>query len=395
MEDFEKITDFEKDIEAINQIPAIANILEVICSTTGMGYAAVARVTKDRWIACAVNDKINFGLGVRGELPVETTLCQQVFDLRNTLAIDHVENDPVYSTHHTPKIYGLQSYISLPIILKNGDFFGTLCAIDPKPAVINNEKTIKMFELFSQLIAHNLDALSDHSDTKMKLFEEKKNAKIRDQFIAILGHDLRNPINAISNGVQLMLRSELDDRNLKLAKIIQDSTNRTKGLIDNILDFASSHLGEGIKLNFENSTSLEKILNQIITEIRIVYPDREIISSFDLTSEVKADYTRVAQLFSNLLGNAVTHGERLSPINVIATSKPDNFELCVSNKGAKISSETEKHLFKPFSRGKIHHGQEGLGLGLYISNQIALAHNGRITVKSSEEETCFTLHIPS
>ncbi|MNK70811.1 Bacteriophytochrome [compost metagenome] len=395
MENLEKITSFENDIESINQIPAIANILEVICSSTGMGYAAVARVTKDRWVACAVNDKINFGLGIGGELPVETTLCQKVFDLRETVAIDNVDQDPIYSNHHTPKIYGLQSYISIPIVLRNGTFFGTLCAIDPHPALVNNAKIIKMFKLFSELISYNLDSLKDLSDTKTKLFEEKKNAKVRDQFIAILGHDLRNPINAISNGVQLMLRSELDDRNTRLAKVIQDSTNRTKGLIDNILDFASSHLGEGIKLNFENSTDLEEVLGQIITEIRIAYPDRQIISDFNLTSDIKADHRRVAQLFSNLLGNAVTHGERQSPIIVTATTDTNGLELCVANKGEKIPPETEKHLFKPFSRGKIHQGQEGLGLGLYISHQIALAHKGQILVRSTAEETCFTLQIPS
>ncbi|MNY04491.1 Bacteriophytochrome [compost metagenome] len=252
-----------------------------------------------------------------------------------------------------------------------------------------------MFKLFSELISYNLDSLKDLSDTKTKLFEEKKNAKVRDQFIAILGHDLRNPINAISNGVQLMLRSELDDRNTRLAKVIQDSTNRTKGLIDNILDFASSHLGEGIKLNFENSTDLEEVLGQIITEIRIAYPDRQIISDFNLTSDIKADHRRVAQLFSNLLGNAVTHGERQSPIIVTATTDTNGLELCVANKGEKIAPETEKHLFKPFSRGKIHQGQEGLGLGLYISHQIALAHKGQILVRSTAEETCFTLQIPS
>ena len=386
---------FEQDIEDINKIPAVANILEVICTTTGMGYAVVARVTQDRWIACAVNDKIDFGLGIGGELKVETTLCHQVREFQKTVAIDHVDQDPVYFDHHTPKTYGLQSYISIPVILKNGEFFGTLCAIDPRPALINNEKTINMFKLFAELIAFNLDAVRTLSDTEKKLLEEQKNAEIREQFIAMLGHDLRNPVNAISISTQLLFRSTMDERNMKLVKIIQDSTIRTKGLIDNILDFASGRLGGGITLNFENTDGLGDTLTQVINELKIVYPDRLILSDFDLTMEIKGDYKRIAQLFSNLLGNAITHGEKGTPIHVKAKVDPDNFELCVINKGNKISEEAKNHLFKPFSRGKIHQGQEGLGLGLYIASEIAKAHKGKLTVDSNDEQTCFTLYIPN
>ncbi|SUX48706.1 GAF domain-containing sensor histidine kinase [Chryseobacterium indoltheticum] len=381
---------FEKNIKDINQIPAVANILEVICNTTGMGYAVIARVTEDRWIACAVNDKINFGLGVGGELKVETTLCHQVQQFQETVAIDDVDNDPLYSDHHTPKTYGLKSYISIPLILKNGDFFGTLCAIDPRPALVNNEKTINMFKLFAELIAFNLDSMQTLSETKNKLVGEQKNAEVREQFIAMLGHDLRNPVNAISISAQVLLRSTLEDRNMKLAKIIQDSAMRTKGLIDNILDFASGRLGGGIKLNYENSETLASTLHQVVDELEIVYPDRVILTDFNLNQEIKGDYKRIAQLFSNLLGNAITHGEKETPVIVEAKTRSNHFELCVINKGTKISSEAKKYLFVPFSRGKVHQGQEGLGLGLFIANEIAKAHDGKLSLESTDEQTCFT-----
>ncbi len=391
MSDVTKSPNFQIEIEQISRIPAVAKILEVICNTTGMGFAALVKVTQDRWIACAVNDKINFGLEVGGELKVETTLCQQVMDGQKEIAIDHVAEDPIYSDHHTPRIYGLQSYISIPLFLTNGDFFGTLCAIDPNPALVNNEKTIGMFKLFAELIAFHLESLQNLSDTQAQLAEEQTNAEIREQFIAILGHDLRNPVGAISSAAQLMLRTSQDEKNLKLAKIIQDSTIRVRGLIDNMVDFASGRLGGGIVLNYHNDNMvLRDILHQIIVELETVYPDREILADLNLNYPIHGDYKRIAQLFSNLLGNAITHGSKESPIMVKAKSEPDLFELCVINKGNKISPETEKHLFKPFSRGKIHEGQEGLGLGLYIANEIANAHKGQILVHSTDEETCFT-----
>lgn len=390
-----RVHNFERDIEDVNQIPAVANILEVICNTTGMGYAVVARVTEDRWIACAVNDKIDFGLGIGGELKVESTLCQQVRELQETVAIDHVDKDPVYYDHHTPRMYRLQSYISIPLILKNGEYFGTLCAIDPRPALVNNDKTINMFKLFGELIAFHLDAIRTLSETENKLLEEQKTAEIREQFIAMLGHDLRNPVNAISISAQLLFRSKMDQRNMKLVKIIQDSTIRTKGLIDNILDFASGRLGGGIKLNYDNNDSLEDTITQVVNELKVVYPNRLIVTDINLNKEVRGDYKRIAQLFSNLLGNAISHGDKGTAIVVKAKTESSGFELCVINKGNKISSEAKRHLFKPFSRGKLHQGQEGLGLGLFIASEIAKAHNGHLSVDSTDDETCFTFQIPS
>lgn len=388
------LSNFQADIDNINQIPAVANILEVICSATGMGFAAVARVTPDRWIACAVNDKIDFGLAVGGELVVETTICHEIREHRKVVAIDHVAEDPIYKDHPTPAMYGLQSYISIPISLKNGELFGTLCAIDPKPAFVNNEKTIKMFSLFAELIAFHLDTLQQLSRTELKLKQEQKNTELREQFIAMLGHDLRNPVHAISNSVQLLLRSDLTERQLRLSTIIQDASYRTRGLIENILDFASGRLGGGIKLSFDNDHSLETALQQVVTELQMAYPNAIIEAKFAHEAGTKADYKRIAQLFSNLLGNALTHGSPLETISVSTKDENGYFNLCVENSGTKISEEALIHLFKPFSRGKIHKGNEGLGLGLFIAKEIANAHNGFLEVYSDDSKTAFTLRIP-
>ena len=126
-------TNIQNDIAALQRIAAVPNILDVVCRATGMGFAAVARVTHDRWIACQVLDNIDFGLPPGGELKVETTLCHEIRQHREVVAIDNVAEDAKYCDHHTPRMYGLQSYISVPIVLPDGRFFGTLCAIDPNP----------------------------------------------------------------------------------------------------------------------------------------------------------------------------------------------------------------------------------------------------------------------
>ena len=150
--------DLSADIAAVQGIAAVPRILEVVCRSTGMGFAAVARVTEQRWICCAVRDEIAFGLTPGGELKVETTICHEIRQSGEAVVIDSVADDLVFCGHHTPAQYGFQSYISMPIILKEGGFFGTLCAIDPRPARLKSPEIIGMFRLFAELIATHLDS---------------------------------------------------------------------------------------------------------------------------------------------------------------------------------------------------------------------------------------------
>src|SRR5580692_3769337 len=114
------LSDFQDDIAAIGRIEAVPTILDVVCRTTGMGFAAVARVTEDRWIACSVRDEIAFGLEPGGELKVETTICSEIRRSGEPVVINHVANDAVYRQHPVPALYGFQSYISVPIVLPDG-----------------------------------------------------------------------------------------------------------------------------------------------------------------------------------------------------------------------------------------------------------------------------------
>ncbi|NCD71945.1 ATP-binding protein [Mucilaginibacter agri] len=175
-------SDIQADIEAIGQIPIVENLLEVICRSTGMGFAAIARVTEEHWIACSVRDEINFGLIPGGELKLETTICHEIRQSGREVIIDHVADDPQFCTHHTPAMYGFQSYISMPIIRKDGSFFGTLCAIDPRPAKLQNPQTINMFKLFADLIAFHLNAI-EQMDTEYKnISDERRDIERREIF---------------------------------------------------------------------------------------------------------------------------------------------------------------------------------------------------------------------
>ena len=152
-------TDLGADIAAVQGISAVSRILEVVCRSTGMGFAAVARVTEERWVACAVRDEIAFGLVPGGELEVETTICHEIRQSREAVVIDHVAEDAAYcGPSHAGEYTASRAISPMPIILADGSFFGTLCAIDPRPARLNTPQTIGMFKLFAELIALHLEA---------------------------------------------------------------------------------------------------------------------------------------------------------------------------------------------------------------------------------------------
>ncbi len=386
--------DFQADIGSVDRIEAVPTILEVVCHTTGMRFAAVARVTEDRWIACSVLDKIDFGLKPGGELKVETTICHQIRQSREPVIINNVAEDDIWCKHATPAMYGFQSYISMPIILADGSFFGTLCAIDPRPARLKTPETIGMFRLFAELIAKNLDADRKLVQTESALLEERADSELREQFIAVLAHDLRTPMRSISCLMDLLLKTPLDEEATTMGRLMRDSASRMLGLIDNMLDLARGRLGGGLTLNRDSKESLEPVLRAVVAELKAGQPDRLIETDFALIERVNCDRARIAQLFSNLLGNALSYGAADLPIRVRASSAGGSFELLVANAGEPIPPAAMAHLFHPFYRSAVQQNREGLGLGLYIAHEIATAHGGTLGVESTPVETRFTFRMP-
>ncbi|UJH92044.1 GAF domain-containing sensor histidine kinase [Antarcticibacterium sp. 1MA-6-2] len=357
---------------------------------SSLRFAAIARVTEDKWVTCTTRDDLSFGLKPGDELQVETTICTEVRSKKEAVYIENVPEDEFFCDHPTPALYGFKSYVSVPIYRKNGSFFGTLCALDPEPAKVNTEEVRGMFNLFADLISFHLDAVQEKEIAEKQLEEELYNSELREQFIAILGHDLKNPIATMRMCSDILLKLSKEDLVLRNAKMIKSTTFRMQALIENILDFARGKLGEGIKLTkTDDIGELEKALLQVINEIKAMSPGRKIETEIILEESANNDPDRVAQLFSNLLGNADTHGSEDTPIKASVISRNGEFKLSVINKGEKISETAMEHLFQPFYKNSVNPGKEGLGLGLFIASEIARAHDGEILVTSTEEETCF------
>jgi len=239
-------------------------------------------------------------------------------------------------------------------------------------------------------------ALIDANDaTERAAAVERESSHLREQFIAVLGHDLRNPLASISSGVRLLgARETLSERGRQVLVLMQGSVIRASELIDNVLDFARGRLGGGLTLSRDALAPLTPVLQQVVAELMSVNPDRDVRIDFTIDEPIDCDRVRVGQLLSNLLGNALTHGSKSEPIHVAGRTDAETLSISVANGGAPIDEATMARLFQPFFRGDIRATQVGLGLGLHIASEIAKAHDGILLVDSGVAETRFTFTMP-
>lgn len=223
---------------------------------------------------------------------------------------------------------------------------------------------------------------------------EREAALLREQFIAVLGHDLRNPLSALAAGIEMLAkREQLSENGRTIVGEMRGSVRRAMGLIDDVLDFARGRLGGGVTVD-RVEVDLGPVLEQVVGEIRSIAPNHLVESRLDLAEPVICDPARVAQLVANLLSNAVTHGATDSPVLLDARTSDSQLVIAVSNAGEPIPPRVREQLFSPFFRGGIRPSRNGLGLGLFIASEIAKAHGGTLEVSSDKQETRFTFAMP-
>ena len=385
-------SDYSNDIASIQAISSVPTILEAVAALTGLRFVCIARVTDDSWTNCAVLDKLDFGLKVGDSLDIATTFCQQVLCTGSPVIIEHAREDALYRNHPTPRQYGFESYISIPVMQPDGRYFGTLCALDPLPAKLSNTATLASMTLFAQLITKHLAIENKLSESQSALLNERETSELREQFIAVLGHDLRTPLGSILLGAELLDNEFLSDKSRSVLERMRLSARRMAGLVNDVVDFTRGRMGGGIVLNVQPE-HLHEPLAQVVDELRGAFPERVVATDFRLALPVPCDVQRIEQLMSNLLKNALLYGDPAQPVRVSGTAAGGVFQLSIINYGPPISPTTIGQLFKPFWRASSHAPSEGLGLGLFIVAEIARAHGGLLDVACADGETRFTFRL--
>jgi signal transduction histidine kinase len=222
----------------------------------------------------------------------------------------------------------------------------------------------------------------------------------KETFVAILGHDLRLPLGAISTSAEFVLETgALEEPQRTLVARIAASATRTIGMVGELLDFTRSRLGGGIPV-VRADTDLAQLVRDAADEVQAAYPGHEIQVNSAGEQRGQWDAARLAQAFGNLIGNAVQHGRDGAPVTVEVRGEAEQVVIAVHNGGAVIPPDQLDGIFNPMKARQtlrqVDRGPTGsLGLGLYIAERIVDAHGGRIAVNSSEERgTTFIVHLP-
>ena len=222
-------------------------------------------------------------------------------------------------------------------------------------------------------------------------------------FLAILGHDVRSPLSAISVGAQMLMRNaSLTPQSIKTASLIVNSSHRVAEIVSDLLDFSAGHLGDGIPVT-TSGMDFSPVCTTIVEELSLSHPERRITLNIEGDMEVVWDRARISQAFGNLINNAIDHGSADEPIVVhVQAQGGDEIVWTIQNSGSVISSAQLRTLFDPAKRFALRPASErklgektNLGLGLYITREIVVAHGGRIEITSTQQEgTIFTIRLP-
>lgn len=301
-----------------------------------------------------------------------------------------------YETHFAPTLHmqGRLDEVALELVRQDGkripmlvNAVATQSGGDDQPQL-----RLAMF-LAAERRGYERGLLEARNKAEEAVATERAEAELREQFIAVLGHDLRNPLAAIMSGIRMLDKETLSVRGSKVVSLMAGSVVRASGLIDNVLDFARGRLGGGIALVRNVNEPLEPVLRQVVAELRSIALGREITARYALDEPVNCDHIRVGQLLSNLLGNALTHGAKEMPVEIEASTTADELTIAVSNGGDPIPPAMIGQLFRPFFRGH-DRVRQGLGLGLHIASEIARAHDGTLIARSDDTATTFTFIMP-
>jgi signal transduction histidine kinase len=377
-------------VPTVAQSDSIATLLLLASEIAGSNVALLARLTDDAWTVCAAQVS-PVGVSEDDQLPLGRPVRLGFGPLGAPISI-HLSGP---HSEGTMTASSIACGVSAPVVLRNGRCFGVLCALDPNSLDRADERIGAKFKCLASVIASQIDQLMQRDRQKTAFLDERAAGLLREQFIAILGHDLRNPLQAIFASSDLLARRLEQPALAHMAARIKTNARRMSSLIDDVLDFARAKLGGGIGVELTEVEDISHGLTTVVQELLDGQTDCKIITNFHVTRSVRCDLGRLQQVASNLLGNALTHGQPQSPIKINARTDEDDLVIEVWNCGEPIPAESLSKIFEPFWRHSVSASRNGLGLGLHICSEIVRAHQGSISVTSTQESgTQFTARLP-
>lgn len=303
---------------------------------------------------------------------------------KQRVVVTDIESDPLWEDYRDlARPFGLRACWSHPICATDGEALGTVALyyLEPRAPTQAELDAIEGCARVARI------ALERHRDETLRgrlVDELRETVRLNEMMVGIVAHDLRGPLQAIMAGVTMAQQVTDADRRLRVLDRVQSSTTRMGHMIGQILDLTRARQPGGLEL-MRAQTELAAIARTVVNEIELAYPDRRLVVDIDGNTDGQWDTVRISQVLSNLLGNAMRHGDPSRDVELRVSGEDSAVAVRVKN-GGVIPRDRLPWLFDAFRRGSEHGaGAQGLGLGLFISKQIVVAHGGRIDVISTEQ----------
>ena len=368
-------SDMRRDFAAIAGDETVAELMASLCDVAGLGFVVIAEVTEESWRACAVLDRIQMGVVAGQCMDVSRTFCREVSRTRRAIVMDHASADPRYCDDPLPKMYGFESYISVPIIMSNGEYLGNLCALDRQPAYISDPRIQLMFHCYARLIAEHVESRATRGSTRVAPLHEHIGGNLRGLFVALLAEALPDPA----------LR--------QLAARVVAQTQGLSTLVNDVLAYARGRLNGGMPGYIWKVDDLHARLQAMVADTVAAHPTRTIITNIAFDQPVDCDPGLIQELASNLLQHALEHAAPAGPVSFIVSTHDNDLEIAVWNEGKVFSKNALRNVFTPALRPGSD--PSAARQGLHTCAQIVRAHLGTIGVTSSATEgTQYVARIP-
>lgn len=377
-----------ESIELLASLDSVAALLRVVCDVSGLGVATVAEVTEQRWIACAVEDRIAFGLQPGAELDLESTLCNHVRSSHDAVIISDVTQNPTYCDHPAPGLYGWKSYLSVPVFRPNGTFFGTLCAFDPQPSpLLEQRPVIATLDGFARLLGELLAREEQRREESPGPRGDLDLTPLREQLLVLLEEDLQHPLQALAKDAPV---------DASQAQRWQAEARRLAERSAAAADFVRVRLGHGLPLKPALVAGANERLLDLLARLQTRFPDQTLGSELpELPAALRLDLPRLLQAVEALLEWVASRNPAGGTLLLRGVLDERCYRLAVESRTAVVEPATLNQVFQPLLTQADSEQPARLDLGLYLAQEIARGHGGSLVARLEAGHLRFLLTLPT
>lgn len=377
-----------ESIELLASLDSVAALLRVVCDISGLGVATVAEVTEQRWIACAVEDRIAFGLQPGAELDLESTLCNHVRSSHDAVIISDVTQNPTYCDHPAPGLYGWKSYLSVPVFRPNGTFFGTLCAFDPQPAPrLEQRPVIDTLDGFARLLGELLAREEQRREASPGARGDHDLTPLREQLLVLLEEDLQRPLQALAKEASA---------DAAQAQRLQAEAQRLAERSAAAADFVRVRLGHGLPLKLTLVEGVNERLTNLLATLQARFPDQTLGSELpELPAALRLDLPRLLQAVGALLEWVASRNPPGGSLLLRGLIQERCYSLAVESRTAVVDPGSLSQVFQPALSQATAEQPARLELSLYLAQEVARGHGGSLVARQENGRLRFILTLPT